>query len=827
MNKSTIFCALATALLSLGATAQTINYKGESVVLGPHAFLVDGSLQTSSKYSFRTFNEAMAAITDGTTSDPMRVYIAPGVYWIDDPDDPAVRRNPDGSTPIGIEISCQSLQLLGMCEDAQDVVLGSARGQSQGSYGNFTNFSFHGDNLVVKDLTMGNYCNIDLVYPRDPSLNRPKRNSAITQAQLAFCDGDRIYAENVRFVSRLNLTPFCGAKRLLFVGCHFECTDDSLAQTGVYLGCDVDMWGRQPFGSVSRYGTVWLNSDLKVCHSEPVQAVSKGVGRHSLIDVRYHSVNRQIYLAWTFRPEEWLRCYQYDVTLNGQPAFVGAAKPYNTICLEQKSQLGAYRLLKDDGSVLYNTYNLLRGEDDWDPQGIKSEVLAIGVRDGRDYTNVPTCLDIDKWTADIQTGEEPLELSAQLYRHVGYELNNQKIMWRVQPGFEKYVRLSTAQGAKCKLTATNHEDKTVTFDVIAYTQEGLECATELTVRPDFLPAPTFTKTPSIRIEGGVAKVDYSLDLAGRADESLVTWYRCKNRKGEGAVKVAVSRQNTPLTSYNLTREDAGYYICASVEPKHLRSEAGEAFKAISKSAVKPAGVGVTKTIGTEFVNFPVDNQTAIKPGFWTVDAFKPEDTADYSWSVDLSKECWIYGTGINGAKGFGILPVQQGARLRYTPLPGKYGDMSLTWKIDPAKDGGQGFASARQQYLDLFIKFDTKTLTGYALRVIRTTKYANAVDVLLVRYTDGHVEPISESTTVDCFLTGCELSVKVEGDTLSASVGGPGRIIDLAGDKNVKHSASLSAKITPNQFGGFGLQHTSTVGSESRILVHYLKAEWK
>ena len=46
----------------------------------------------------------------------------------------------------------------------------------------------------------------------------------------------------------------------------------------------------------------------------------------------------------------------------------------------------------------------------------------------------------------------------------------------------------------------------------------------------------------------------------------------------------------------------------------------------------------------------------------------------------------------------------------------------------PVKQQDKVFGSATGQYLDLYIKFDTRTLTGYALRIIRTTKYSNAVD---------------------------------------------------------------------------------------------------
>ena len=52
--------------------------------------------------------------------------------------------------------------------------------------------------------------------------------SAITQAHVAYCHGDKIVAENVRFISRLNMNPLNGAKRILFYKCYMESTDDAL-----------------------------------------------------------------------------------------------------------------------------------------------------------------------------------------------------------------------------------------------------------------------------------------------------------------------------------------------------------------------------------------------------------------------------------------------------------------------------------------------------------------------------------------------------------------------------------------------------------------------
>src|SRR5574344_1640339 len=522
-----------------------------------------------------------------------------------------------------------------------------------------------------------------------------------------------------------------------------------------------------------------------------------------------------------------MRCYQYDISLDGQPTFVGAAKPYNTVILDQKAQLGAYRLVEDDGTVLYNTYNLLRGDDDWDPQGIKEKVAAIGRRDGRDYADIATCLDMNVHEASIQTGGTPLELSASLMRHVGYKLDNQEVSWRVQPGFERFVTLSNTSGPSCTVTSANHGDKTQTFDIIASTADGLEGAVQVTAAPDFLDPPAFTASPKMTIASGRATVDYSLDLQGREDESLITWYRCDDKRGDGAVPVGVSRFDKPKKTYTTGRDDVGHYIMAGVSPKHLRSNPGREVRVVSKTPVRKSQAAAAMSYSSDFSDFPAENQLVIRPGYWTVDAFKPEDTSEYDWKVDTSKPCWAYGSGINGARGYGLQQLQQGARLLYTPLTGSYNGMKVTWQVDPAKDGGQGFASARMQYLDLFINFDTSTLTGYALRAIRTTKYANAVDILLVRYDHGHVKAISDSITTDCFLTGCQLTVETSGDRISAHVEGPGRIAGLAGDKAVHHTVDITARYVPEGFGGFGLQHTSTVGTESRILIHSVSAVWK
>jgi hypothetical protein len=814
-----------------------VEYCGRQIKLGPHTFLLDGMLSDEeverNPYLFNTFQSAAAALTDGTEAEPMTVYIAPYVYWIDDPDDPAIRVGRDGREPFGMVVRCQYLHLIGLNSNAENVVLASNRGQTQGAVGNFTMFDFWGDGLTVKNMTLGNFCNVDLDYKLDTGLSRAKRMPTITQAHVAYCHGDKVLAENVRFISRLNMNPLNGARRILFNKCHTESTDDALTGTGVFLNCTSDFYGTKPFWCSDMGGAVFINSDLYVRHSNSEQYFCKSVGPLSIVDCRFHS-EQPVYVAWTNTPTDWLRCYQHDVALNGEPYVIGARKAENTVTLEGKEALHAFRL-QDGDSVVYNVYNLLKGDDGWDPLNQRALIDRLSQRDGRDYASMASCLSVSPLEASIQTGDNGLQLSATLKRHSNYILNNRTIHWRVAAGGEKYVRLSNDSGLNCTVEAINHTDTTRRVSVVAYTDDGMECGTQLTVAPDFVDAPQFLSLPKIVVSNGEATLDYSLNLEGRSDESLITWYRCTDAKGANSIPVAVSRLNNPKYTYQLSRADVGYYIMATVQPKHLRCMPGDEHTVITGKAirikdvepknVKSADSNNVYTIYSDFMDLPTQNQHSIIPGFWTVEGYKPLDTAEYDWSVNPDQEYWEYGHGINGTRGTGLLQIGKGARLLYTPVDGSYGDMDVTWHLDPAKTAGQGFGSATGQYLDLYIKFDTRTLTGYALRIIRTVKSSHAVDFLLVRYDNGVVTPVSEAQTSSCYRTDCTVTIGCHGNTLTAHAE-TSTIVSPAADKGVLPEVNLSTEIKPNSFGGFGCQHTGSWG-EGATMLHSVQAGLK
>ena len=198
----------------------------QSVTPGPDTLLLTTE-KSSSPYVFNDAVKALEAVNASGRSR-MTLMVAPSVYWLDNPDDPAVRRSPSG-LPYAVEIKCDTLSIIGLADNPADVVFAVNRGQTQGAIGNFTMLHFTGHSLTVENMTMGNYCNVDLDYPLNPSLNRQRRRDAIVQAQIGICtDTDRLFARNCRFISRLNLCPLVGARRSLYDNCYFECTDDAL-----------------------------------------------------------------------------------------------------------------------------------------------------------------------------------------------------------------------------------------------------------------------------------------------------------------------------------------------------------------------------------------------------------------------------------------------------------------------------------------------------------------------------------------------------------------------------------------------------------------------
>lgn len=813
-----------------------IKYQGETIQLSETAIYVDGSLSdelaAQYPYVYNDITKALSAdaLKNGTADKPMTVYVAPYVYWIDDPAATDTVQKTEGySVPYGMVVNSDYLTIKGLTGNPDNVVLAGNRGQSHASNGNYTMFRFNCSGaLTVKNITIGNYCSVDLDYPLMSELNQAKRTETITQAQLADVSGDKMFADNCNFISRLNLDPINGASRSLYNNCHFESTDDALNANAVYVGCDFDFYGNRPLYSSYGTGSTFLgctfNCKILNVEAEPTQFFTKEGGTITAVDCVYNSnLSVPISIGWTKTPSTSLKCYQSNIIHNGQSITIGGEGAKETVDMTGKSVLDAYKVVSG-GKTYYNTYNLLKGSDDWDPLGVKDVIKAAG------QDTVATQLSITSDVTEIESGKETASIGGTVNYFYGTNDTTQKITYSVSDEDKAYVKLTDNGDGTCKVEGTNNDDAARKVIINASTESGLEAAVGITVKPSKIEAPAFTKAPVITNDGqGSLKVDYSLDLGSREDMSAISWYRCTDAEGSNPILVAVTRNDSPEYTYKLTAGDVGYYIMAKVESKNIRSDYGTPVNTVYDKAIGVKDVR-SKNFATDFSNFPNVKQSEIKAGFWTVDYNRPADTESFgSWQGADTEEPWKYGTTGNGCVGAGLYEGTQGARLMYTPVEGTYGDMSLKLVVDPAKTAGQGFGSAGQ-YMDVLLKFDTSTLTGYGLRIVRTKASSNAVTFVLVKYDNGTVTEISDEVIASCYATGCTISLKVEGNKLTAHVETPTEQLADQAAKGYPHVVDLTADIEVNSFGGVAIQHTGTVGSggwQNTTMLHNLNVTWE
>lgn len=755
------------------------------------------------------FSDPLEAITyiNSSGQNSVTMYVAPSVYWLDDPDDPAVRRSDvsSQSVPYAAEIACDTLCITGLAENPEDVVFAVNRGQTQGALGNYTMIHFRGKSLRLSNMTFGNYCNADLVYPRDPSLNRPKRRDAIVQAQVGICEGtDRLYADNCRFISRLNLCPFVGARRSLYEDCYFECTDDALSGSAVYLGCRFTFFSGKPFYSTASTGAVFLDCDIHTLVSG-TQYFTKVPGPVTVIDTRITSDN-PVSLQWT-RDDSPVHCYQSGVILNGHQVVIDASRPSLSTDITALPVMNAYRITKD-GKTIYNIPNLLGGDDGWDPLGSSAMIGDAG--------RLPVTMRLTPSTNNLTAIGDTVEIttSPRLWGNYPTENIGGTMRWNA-PTTLKLLSASEALVA----VSDNSFPKEADVRVTASDAYGLTASADLHLAPYLTDAPGFMNMPKLEVSKGTMKLSYILDSDNGTDESAIIWYRSTRPDLSDSVAVLYGRGRGAL-QYQMSRADEGCYISATVRPKLDTTVTGEASIAVFGRPVSKLMLLTAprqeKRLFTTFAEIPIRDNGAGRKGTWNFDTYKPADTSLHDWTPDSTRS-WYYGHGVDAATGIGIVQATKGARLSYTPVRDKSRKMTVNLIAEPAKGPGQGFGSATGQYMDIGVKFDPMAMSGYALRIERTPEFDKAVTFTLVRYDNGAVTPVSDSVASDCYRTPCHITVTLDNDRLSASA-----YTDAAQQPHtnplVRAQVELEAGVTPTPGSSLYIQHTGSVGASATLL---------
>ncbi len=752
-------------------------------------YLVDGNLAQSdpANRQFKTLQEAYAAAPAGTAEHPTVIGIKPNVYLL-----------PGPTRGASLSIGKNYITFLGLTNNRRAVVLADNRGLQQGSDDDGYILDVNATGFTLKNLTVVNFCNNDYTYPGDPSKNLTKRSDVITQGVALQAAGDKHFYENVALLGRLD-TMFLQTTRSYFKNVYIEGTDDFIGGGQVSVWEDCEIYFPIGRGVMSASGITFIRCKFEATQGLQFYKVEYGGAARPnvLIDCVMPVSSPGAPVAWNRglpppRPTPLSLTYHVKDT-SGKPAVI------------YDSNMGAptfaySRELSDQEALAFNPWNLLRlagnGQaDDWDPAGAKLKneaagnliyrmTLTAGARGGAargargagaGTAGGAAGLSV---STSIRTGGPGAAFSAAV---LPTNSPDPTIHWSTD---SKLVLLSATSGPSVTVTAQNDTGEAQWVPIKASAANGFHLNAYIYCEPKYIDPPTFTTAPKIDAPAkGVAAVGYVLDLGGRPDQSLITWYLCDDLKGANPREIADSRGNEPLKTFPLTTGAIGKYLLVAIQPKHPISEPGPAVTAITAKPIAPADVPTLNT-DPNFRNFPTTANETYVSGLWTVTG------------------TWASVTGDAEVNGYGIRP-STAAYLLYQQ-DAEIGDMQVDLTMAPEKTEGTGFSvpgspaesGARNLHSDIYIKFDPRTRNGYALRFWRTTQSAAKCLYQLYKIENGAGSPLNDQQVLTgVFKPTTHLTIKVVGTTMSVTA-----------TNDVDHETlSLQGTIAPNKFGGAGV----------------------
>lgn len=832
-----------------------ITYKNEKILLSETAYYLDATLteEQRSPYNFTTIQEAASGIKNiGSSNTPITLYIAPNVYWTDDPDNPAIREKDD---LVGLAFTQQYLVMRGMSGNPDDVIICSNRGNNAGANGNFNTMSI-ANGFNAYDITFANYCNVDLEYKRDSSKNRPKRSGGFTQAQTLITNGsnlDKLYFENCSFVSRLNLLSLYIHTRAYFKDCHFESTDDSLA-TGkitVYENCDFDLYSGTPCATSSDYLQSFLGCTFNLKWTNGGITLSKGLTNFAFIDCIFNGpLNKAEYKQNSVPLETRGILYnnKHVIDGNSQDLIFTATQPESSIILTDHN-LQAFKIQNQ-----YNVYNLLNtsGLSTWDPNNQASSMITS-----------PWYVKVSNPKTSIQVNKDAnASTSAIIYGGSSTE----SVTWELSP--DTILSIKNQNTNQCTVTATSDSlTMPKIYPVNAITSNNLNAAMYVTVTPTIDGTASFVKSPSFsQVQDGNLTINYQVQNNNQEinqfnkDRTIINWFRASTPEGTDKVSVAkttyIQEDAEPFSTYQLQPADIGYYIICELTPKLEYSNKGSTVTVSTETPILESQINPQnfKTISVDFEHFDfirgIINENKqwsneYKNYSWYGGQFAVPTTKGYLTKINqtASNAAWGYQFGTNGSLDYaGFITQSQGARLVYINND-KTQNMQLKLKVAVEKTAGQGFGSAGH-FMDIYIKYDQETQTGYGLRIIRVAEqkdrfkeFANCISnscyFSLMEYKNGEAISLAtdEILTADAVSTAynpiCTIVLSYKDKILSADVTttkDPSDKVPETMPNEVHLSYTFNSDI--NEFGGFGIQHTGTVSNGNRSNILELDCEY-
>lgn len=704
------------------------------------------------------------------------VYIAPGVYWTDETwhkgfpfDDSGFVIDPPN---VGLTVLGDDISFIGLTDNPDDVRIAGNRGEGGarglGATGSWYTLAVS-TGFRAENITIANYAQEDLVYPRDPAQNVSKRIDSKNHAEVlqgASRDVDRMYFRNVRFVGYLNMMAGFNPERAYFKDCFFQCTDDSVFGGGinVYENCTFHLFDSHPTWSGARAGGISVLLGCRLVGmpqmTQPFLSFAKNAAPgngadasaiYAIIDCEFSGRIGSVIWENRLRDDARYAVHGNVIGSGRTPLVISPEAPELSVSYEGKA-LEAFKVGDE-----YNVYNLLKGGDGWDPKGQYRP-------DWAPYANLPYRFLLGHSGVVLDSGRSgdgnsilltaaPVPVSSVDLQALRWEYDGTLLDGR--PGTEPGTLLVSAR--------PNHGGEIVQTPVRCYLPNGVAAGLTLRILPVPVAAPVLSD-PAIEIRDGFAKLSYRLDRPGLRDVSRIDWYREQGPGRSDGIHIGTSRSDDadlfvddPLLDYPLDKYDAGCWLRAVITPKYAFSPCAEQSVTVwTRRAVAEQDIR-TQGIATDFKNLHIateDRNSARGRWFFDNEAGLPDP--------------WRWGTGSNGSDG--LWGLCNNNREPEPPLlvfgqEGSYGDMSLSVEYSSGKVEGMGFGGSGC-YLDVMVKYDPATRSGYGVHIERVPATTNGTRWTLCRYADGQRTELTDGVLSAAFMPQSRFCVSVEGNTL-------------------------------------------------------------
>jgi hypothetical protein len=854
MKMKTLFLAIGALLLTANLCGQTpggfdagkLQLDEKHLLL--NAYATDEELK--SPYvaaTLQTLGELSADRRTLTLPAGTTVYVAPGVYWTDETYKQGFPFDESGFVidppNVGLTIVGDNLSFIGLTADAKDVHICANRGEG-GARGLGANGSWYtlavSTGFRAENITIANYAQEDLVYDRDPSQNMPKRIDSMNHAEVLRGAGgtlDRMYFKNVRFIGYLNMMAGFSPLRAYFKDCAFQCTDDSIfgGNINVYENCTFYNCGDHPSavaasagGINALLGCTMIGMPQMTSPQLNFNKVSRGNGAeatsiYAIIDTRF--VGRTLRAEWENVVREDARHAVSNNTIgeDARPLVISPAQPQTSVTYAGEA-LHAFKVGNQ-----YNVYNLLKGTDGWNPAEQDLSRWAP-------YSNLPYRFLIGVTGQTLyseRTGGDNTAVLTPAPAPAGSG-NAEKTAWTYDRSLLN-GSVDPATGVLTLAAKPNTTGAIVKTVVTGTLPNGIPAGATLFIRPVPVAAPVLSGA-ALTVGNDRVSLSYSLDQSYK-DVSMIEWYRESGPNTTNSIHIGTMKNDEaglftddPYKLYPLSKYDVGSYLRAVITPKYEFGPAAAPITVYTDRAIAAADVKGT-SLSTDFRNLYValENHTTTT-GRWFFDRADEIDT----------QEPWGWGIGTNGSEGlWGLMNNTRAKNTRFVfAQPGQYGDMSLQLDYSTGKVEGQGFGGSGC-YLDIYIKYDPATRTGYGLRVERVPATTSGTQWTLYRYDGNEQTALTEGVLTAAFMPKSVITVSVRGNTLRVAASTRSAKTPLQTAQNLPATVDLSwtdpsGDLGKNGFGGFGFRINNSgnasyiyggAGTNNCVMLHSVKID--